>query len=82
LVSELATAWATSETNWRFSSVKMDGFLVTAGDQQVGERVADGIGDVLEREVGVLIAAGDDDVGDGNPRSLGRTSRQVRGRRE
>ncbi len=41
-----------------------DGFLVlAAGDEEVGEGVSDGVGDVLEGEHGLLVAAGDDDVG-------------------
>ena len=43
-----------------------DGFLVLAArDEQVGEGIPDGVGDVFEREVGFRSPAGDRDVGDG-----------------
>ena len=38
------------------------GFVLLAGNEQVGERVADGVGDVFEGEMGIDRAAGDDDV--------------------
>ena len=44
-----------------------DGLLVlAAGNQQVCKRVADGVGDVFEREVRIDGSAGDRDIRDGD----------------